>query len=349
MASVCGMKAKQKRMLASCVVASGLMWLTGCGGGHGEAAGTRTELAPRAVTTVAVVERESERLQPLPGTVYPADQAVLSSRILAAVARADFLIGQRVAAGEVLVALEADEIAAQVEQARATLAQLERNYQRETGLLAQGATTAESVRTLEDQMRVARARLSEANTMAGYTEVRAPYDGIITAKEVLRGDLVAPGTPLLTIEGLDAMEIHVMVPDSLAGLELGTGVKVQADSEVLGAQLTEWSPAADPASRTRLAKLTVPAGQMVRSGQYVRVYWPAETTAGLWIPAEALRTFGQMEQVFIVQDGVARLQLVKSGRSRDGWVQIRSGLDGNERLVAPIPATLVDGQPLTLN
>ncbi len=336
-------------MRRAMVVAAGLavLVLAGCGGAADRSdrsdGSDRLEAARVSVARVAV--RVQPRAQWLPGTVHPADQAEVAAKLMATVAEAEFAIGQRVRAGELLVVLEAEEITAQVEQARAALAQVARNLERERGLLAQAATTAEAVRTLEDQLRLARARLAEAETLSGYREIRAPFDGIITSKPVRRGVLAIPGMPLLTIEGMGAMRVHVEVPDSLSAYPPGEPLRVEADGRLLGAVLSEWSPAADPASRTRLAKLDLPEGAPVRSGQYVRVRWPAGEVTALWAPAAAISRMGQMERVFTVQDGRLRLRLVRTG-ARDGeWVQVLSGLHEGEQVVLHPGAGLRDGQP----
>jgi RND family efflux transporter MFP subunit len=243
------------------------------------------------------------------------------------------------------VRLSAEEVDARVDQGRAALARVERNYEREKNLLAQNATTAETVRSLEDELRLTTARLEEALTMQGYKEIRAPFDGRITSKEIRRGDLASPGMPMLTIEGTGQLQVHVQVPDSLSALPHGSAIEVEADGHPLEARLTEWSPAADPASRTRLAKLDLPSGVPVRSGQYVRVNWPAEETTSLWVPATALSRFGQMERVFVVRDGHLQLRLVRTGAARGDYLQVLSGLEKGERVVLNPSSGMRDGQP----
>lgn len=328
------------------LLACGSVFSAGCG--HKEEHAGSDSLPSVNVQTATVELRSHTRAQWLPGTAHPADEAMLAAKLMATVKEADFAIGQQVTGGEVLVILEAAEIDAQVEQAQAALAQVERNYTREKALLAQKATTAETVRTLEDEMRLAKARLAEAETMQGYTRIRAPFDGIITSREIRRGDLARPGMALLRIEGTGSLQVHVQVPDSLSALPYGTMVQVEADDNMLQARLTEWSPAADPASRTRLAKLKLAAGTAVRSGQYVRVNWPAEQTASLWFPAEALSRIGQMERVFTVEDGRLQLRLVRTGSRVGDALQVLSGLDEGETVVLFPSPQLRDGQPATI-
>jgi RND family efflux transporter MFP subunit len=319
--------------------------MSGCSR-HESAEGSNERLAVVEVQVGEAVEQEHLQKQGLPGTVNPADQAVIASKLMGTVAQADVNIGQQISEGELLITLNAGEIEAQVEQAEALLAQLARNYEREKALLTQKATTAESVRTLEDEIRLATAQLAEAQTMENYMRIRAPFDGIITTKEVRRGDLAIPGKPLLTVEGMGALEVHVQVPDSLMALPYDSEVNLVANGELSTGRLIEWSPAADPASRTRLAKLKLPEDTTLRSGQYVRVDWPAGTTVSTWIPESALSQMGQMERVFVIEDGKAELMLVKSGQRRNGQIQILAGLDAGERVVLAPSRHLRDGQPV---
>jgi len=328
--------------------AAALLALAGCGGHETTDAHADRNLPSVSVTTATVVREPQTRHQPLPGTVHPADRAVVAAKIMATVESADFTIGESVQAGKVLLRLRADELNARLAQAEAGLAQVRRNYERENSLLAQGATTAETVRSLEDQLRLAEARLAEARTMVTYTEVTAPFDGIVTAKNVRRGDLASPGTPLLAIEGRDALQVYVQVPDSLTALDDKARIPVETSGTTITGILAEWSPAADPASRTRLAKLDLGADAPVRSGQYVRVLWPAETVETLWVPASVISPMGQMERVFVVSEDRASLRFVQTGMASGDRVQILAGLAAGETVVAAPPAELKDGQPLEI-
>lgn len=267
---------------------------------------------------------------------------------MATVESVDVAIGETVEEGEILVRLAAEELQARVAQAEAALDQVRRNYEREKSLLEQDATTAETVRNLEDEVRLAEARLAEARTMLTYTEVPAPFDGTIIAKQVRRGDLATPGAPLLTIEGEGALRVHVQVPASLTLLEQGAPITVEASGIEIEGRLVEWSPAADPTSRTRLAKVQLPLEAPVRSGQYVRVQWPAEEVTALWAPASAISPVGQMDRVFVVEAGQAQLRFVEAGRTRDARVQILAGLEAGEPVVLDPAPELHDGQPVTV-
>lgn len=321
------------------------LFAAGCGRRDGRPASQG--LQPVAVRTATVVQTRVPRLQPVAGTVLPQARAVVAAKLLASVASADFAVGQRVQAGELLVRLSAAEVGARVAQAQAALNQARRDRDREAALLEKGASTADLVRSLEERQSMAEAALLEAKSLLGYTDVKAPFAGVVTRRLVNAGDLAAPGTPLFAVEGEDRLRAEVQVPESLPSLPLGTPLRIDADDVQVEGTLAELSPAGDPMSRTRLAKIDLPAGAAVRSGQFVRAFWPAGENDAILVPADAVSLFGQMERVFAVAPGgSAQLRLVKTGTRIDGQLQVLSGLNPGEKVVLAPPATLRDGQPL---
>ncbi len=90
--------------------------------------------------------------------------------------------GSYVTKGDLLVEISAREIAAQLNQAQARLNQAGRNLSRERKLLKKHATTAETVKSMQDEYAVAKAAVQGARTMLGYATITAPFSGVITAK-----------------------------------------------------------------------------------------------------------------------------------------------------------------------
>jgi len=314
---------------------------------------------PAAATMPARVNMRAARVeavtlplaQTLTGTVRPLERATLAAHLMGSVTAADFTVGQTVKAGDLLLTLTAAEVPARLAQARAALAQAEREAAREAALVKQNATAADSALAAEDRRRIAAAAVSEAEALVAYTRVTAPFAGTITQKFVNSGDLAAPGTPLVVVEASDQLRAEVQVPETFATLPFRTAIFVQLapNTASLSANLVEFSAAAEPATRTRLAKLALPATSGARSGQFIRILWPVGETASLLIPSTALTTFGQMERVFVVNaDGRAQLRLVKSGATTGDRVAILSGLTAGETVVLAPAATLRDGQPVTL-
>ncbi len=309
---------------------------------------------PAARVSVASVQRESPpALLPVPGTVRAVRRAALAAKVAGTVEPPALALGQAVRAGDALLKITAADQLARVAQGRALLAQVERELARERTLAASGAGTPDTVRSLEDRRAQAQAALGEAEAVLDYAVVRAPFDGLIARKFVEPGDFAGIGAPLLQLDGRDALEIELAVPGSLAGA-LAVAAKLAVEIPEAGlhfeAAVAELSSAADPATRTVMATLSVPAGTDARPGQFARVLVPAAPAPVLLVPAGAVSPFGQMERVFVAAEGPrAVLRLVKTGARRGDRVEIAAGLAAGERVVVAPPAALRDGQPLEIS
>ena len=289
------------------------------------------------------------RTQSVAGTLRPIDHAIIAAKIMGTATHADFAVGQSVTANETLLALSAGEIEARLAQAQSTLDSLVRDLERDQALVANGAAPAETVRTLADRRRGAEAAVQEAKTLLGYTQITAPFTGVITRKFIQTGDLAQPGTPLLEVEGKTGLRAEVEVPASLPLLAVGTIIPVDfSGGEAVGI-LAEISPSADPVTRTRLAKISLPAeATSAQSGDFVRVLWPAGHTNVITVPSGAVSVFGQMERVFVVTEGRAHLRLVKTAGVHNGIATIAAGLDADETIIVGPSAALHDGQAVEL-
>jgi len=347
-----------------------LAFLAGCAKHSDSAADTAANLPPARVRVAFVRTEEVPTLTEVTGTVRPVQRATIAAKVMGAITELPVALGQRVKAGDLLVKISAGEISARVLQAQSQLNQAKRDLDRERDLLAKNASTADMVRSLEDRFAMTQALVREAEVMLGYATVLAPFDGVVARKLVNAGDLATPGLPLLEVEGTDVFQVEAGIPDSLATrLAVGTSltVEVPTDGIAYAGQLVELSSAADANARTVLAKISVPAGIPVRSGQYARVQVPGASIRALLAPGAAVSTLGQMERVFVVEasgpgvppvnppnpgkmpmppSGRALLRFVKTGAARGDRVEILSGLDDGERLVLNPPAGLHEGQSL---
>jgi len=282
------------------------------------------------------------------GTIRPVRRAVLAAQISGVITELPAALGQKVSAGDVLVRLSPAEAQARLTRAEVQLKVARRDLARETDLLARGASTAEAVRDLQDRVTGCETMVREAEVQVGYTTLRAPFDGVVARRPVHGGDLASPGQPLLEIEGTADLEVEAAVPESAAAaLVVGARFEVEAGGQTFTATLREVSSTADAATRTIGVKLAVPAGAPVRSGQFARVQVPGETRRVVFVPVEALAPLGQMERVFVVEEGKrATLRLVRTGVRRGREVEVLAGLAAAERVVLAPPAGLRDGQPV---
>jgi RND family efflux transporter MFP subunit len=305
---------------------------------------------PSTAKGVRVVEADRSPLPVLTevlGTVRAAHEATLAPLVGGTVAEVRVGLGSAVRAGAVLVRLSARESDERLEQARAVSALAARERERAVALNGQGTIAASQYEAAESQWSVARAREAEARTIAERALLRAPFAGVITAKLVNVGETVLPGRALLTLEGRAATRFEAQAPEAAsAELAVGRVLPVRIDGQVqeIDGRIVEIQPASDDATRARLIKLDLPETPGLRSGQFGRLLLPTGVAATVTVPPSAVVRLGQLEAVFVVDAGTARLRLVRCGREADGRVQISSGLSGGEKVVVAGPADLVDGQ-----
>ena len=283
----------------------------------------------------------------LVGTVRSVHDAAIAPLVSGTVTEVRVGLGSLVRAGEVLVRLSAAELDARREQARAVSALATRERDRATALKEHAAITVAQYEAALSHWSVARAQETEASAVADRTVLRAPFAGVITAKLINVGETALPGRPLLTLQSRAANRFEAQVPET-ASHELAVGQPLPVRIEGLGRELegriAEIAPSSDDATRARLLKIDLPETPGLRSGQFGRLHLPTGRAVTVTVPAGAVVRHGQLESVFVVDAGTARLRLVRCGRELDGRTQISSGLSGGETVALAEGAELVDGQ-----
>lgn len=207
----------------------------------------------------------------------------------------------------------------------------------------------------EDRLRQAESRIAQANAQirradvyVGWSVVRAPTAGVISARMVDPGSAVFPGTPLLNIDAGDKTEILANLPVR-ASLPVKPGLAVrvrtsETDPSSATGRVTEVHPVSSPGTHTIRFKVQADSGLQIPVGGYVRIQVPAGERSAVLVPRSALVETGQITGVFVVDARrIARYRLVKVIPYDKERLEILSGLsEGEEILLAP-PQGLSDG------
>ena len=199
---------------------------------------------------------------------------------------------------------------------------------------------------LDSRLAQVEQEIRAARIMRDYTRIAAPFSGVVTAKSVEPGNLAAPGAPLLTIEREGTYRLEASVDESkLPFVRTGQTVEValEALDRRLTARVSEIVPAVDAASRAYTVKIDLPMLPNVRSGMFGRAWFPMGSRKVLTVPVAAVLERGQLQSVFVIDDGVARNRLITTGTRRADAVEVLSGLTEGEKVVTPIPSGLADG------
>ena len=330
---------------------AGLITVLASGCGHSPSSAEPRALPAAAVRLQTVESRQRAATEEVVGTVRARLRSVIEAKVSGKIDKMLVVPGQQVKAGELLAVLDAREIQARADQARAVRQQAEADLKRLGALYEQKILSQAEYDSAQSKFRVADASALEADTLMGYTKVTAPFAGVITRKHADVGDLASPGKPLLEMEDARTLRLEADVPEAvLDRIKLGDKLPVRIaalESELEGV-VSEISPAADPNSRTFLVKLDLPSTPGLRAGQFGRVAMPVGETSALRVPASAVVQRGQMELVFVANNGKAQLRLVKTGKHVGNEVEMVSGLSAGEAVVVEGAGQLLDGQALSI-
>jgi RND family efflux transporter MFP subunit len=316
--------------------------LAACGHDLPQQATPLTVSAATAIVQTAKIEATRE----VAGVVRSETVSPLSARVVGNVVRVHVSAGDAVKAGQLLVEIDAREGRAQTDAAAATVAAAAANaslaettYKRYSALRERHSVSQQELDDVEARVRSARAELqraragaAQARTFLDYSAVRAPMDGVVTARFVDAGAQAAPGMPLLTIEDPRAVRVEASIPED-ASVRAGDRVFIDG----VEARVTRVQPSVDPLSRTSL--IQIGSAAPLRSGSFVRVQIPGGERTALVVPDSAIVRRGVLSSVFVVgHDGIARMRLIRLGERNE----VLSGLDAGERIVVE-PAKVRDG------
>ncbi len=320
----------------------------------GHAENTQTPSATTQPIMVQVITVKTTKLSSrveVVGTVEAVNQAKIAAKISGTIVELPVVLGSRVKKGELLVKINAREIAARVLQAQAQLAQARRNLRREEKLLQRHASTPETVKSMRDMLAIAQAGYHEAASMLSYTTIKAPFAGVITEKIAGTGDLATPGMPLLRLEDDHLLQVVTAIPESSAPaikLHDRLQVSIPTAAKQLSGDVAEISPAIDPRSRTMPIKINLDDSTNLRTGMFARITLPGRSYTTLMVPETAIVPFGQLKKVFVVKNNKAGLRLVRTGLRKNGLVEILSGLDAGELVVIQGNRLLTDGREVRI-
>jgi RND family efflux transporter MFP subunit len=338
-----------KSISLTLVIPSLALVLSSCGK-HGPESSQNAAARPAVVMEVAQVAwTERPLYEPSVGTVRPHRQADVSAKLTGRVLQMLAVPGQRAKEGDLLAEIDAGELRASVERARAARDQAKRDFDRVSSLLASHAISQSEFEQAQARYRGAVASTDEAERMLANAEVRAPFTGMITRKDMDTGDLAMPGKPLFAMEDSARLRLESHVAESLAGaMKTGDMIRVTVDAAGVDIEgvVAEISPSSDAGSHTFLVKIDLPSHELLRAGQFGRAHIPRGTHRSLDVPESAVLERGQMEMAFVIERGKARMHLVRTGRRDGGRVEILSGLDAGETLLLAPGAGLRDGDPV---
>jgi RND family efflux transporter MFP subunit len=337
------------RLLAGAMLAFAAFALTGCNDTVAEKA------TPGRPVLVATVHYEAETPErSFVGTIKPRIETDMGFRVPGKVAKRLVEVGQTVDVGQPLATLDEVDLKLQAEQAEAefraatgVLAQAAAAEQRAKDLRAKGWTTDAQMDTSRAAADEARARLNRAERSVeltknslSYATLVADTRGVVTATLIEPGQVVASGQTAIRVARLGEKEAVVAIPETLLGRAKSGVATVTLWSEAnkkYAAKLREVAPSADPATRTYLAKFSLPdAGDDVSLGMTATLTLAdAATERVAKLPLSALYSQGGDPSLYIVgASGDVSLKPVTMKGYESDCVVIAGGVDEGAKVVA---------------
>jgi RND family efflux transporter MFP subunit len=284
-------------------------------------------------------------------TLTSVRKATLSTRMAASVKKVHVTEGQHVAEGALLVSLADDDLQSGFKAAEAAVAGASAHHRRIEALTKLNASTPSELEMAATQLAQAQAALAGVKANLAYTQIRAPFAGVVQRRMVDEGAFAGPGQPLVDLEGQGALELEGSLTEQEAkGLRLGQKVPFEAEGRTGSAEITALSTGGDPVSHRGTVRARIlGASGAYRTGTFARIQAPGAAKAeGLTVPATALVVRGELTGVFVVREGRAELRWLSLGETRGTSVAVRAGLKAGEPVV-DMPGTLADGQPVEVS
>jgi len=308
----------------------------------------------RPVLTAPVEVRTSKLFGPFTGTIAPRYSSELGFQIGGRIVARNVSVGDLVTKGQRLAALDGALIQFQLASAEADLASAQAQFVnaraeegRQNLLLQSGASPQAQIDTAVAALASAQGRLNQAKSSVvaaqiqlGYTNLRADYDGVVTAVSADVGQVVSAGQTVVTIARPDIREAVFDVPDSMMGQARQGGefaVTLLADPTVTTTgKVREIAPLSDSATRTRRIRLSLssqPSG--LRLGSTVSISLSESTAPQVVVPASALFAYSGASAVWVADAaaGKVRKVAVKIIEQRDGHAAVEARLSAGERVV----------------
>lgn len=301
----------------------------------------------------------------LAGEIRAREESPLSFRVAGKLVERRVDIGDHVRRGDVLATLDAGDLQARARAARAQLAAAQAELGRARADRARFAALAEqqlvsrSTMDAQDaaavaaqgQVDAARAELEVAGNQAAYSQLRAPADGVIAARQAEAGEVVGAGQPIYTLAADGRREVAFAVSEgAIDTIKPGQAVQVElwsAPGQRWPGIVREVAPVADPASRTFAARATVDApGGALDLGQSARVFIGGNGEEALSVPLSALQRIGDGVAVFVVdpQTSTLKLQPIQVGPFGSDLAPVTGGLAADAWVVAAGGHLLREGQ-----
>jgi RND family efflux transporter MFP subunit len=324
------------------------------------------ELAAPSVIAMAPQPGQPVTELILPGNVTSYTDSPVYARTAGYLTKWYFDIGARVKKGALLAEISSPEIDQQLAQgeaelntAKATANNAHIQAERYKGLVADNAVSQQDTDTFVNQaastsaqVKSAEANVQRLKELTSFEKVYAPFDGVVTARNVDIGQLIDPGAgkELYHLQAVQTLRVYTNLPGIFSGsVKKGETIDltfVEHPAQTFHGKLVRTSDAIDPASRTLLVEVDVDNrdGKLL-AGTLAQVHFKINELASTYVlPVSALVFRSQGLQVGTVRNGVAHMIPITIGQDDGRTVQVITGITRDDQVIQDPPDSLIEGE-----
>ena len=295
------------------------------------------------------------------GKIAATNNANLSTRMMGYITKISVNVGDKVKKGQLLLSINNTDLLAKRAQVNASIAQAkfgfknaEKDYNRFKKLYEQKSATQKEMDDMTTHYEMAKAGLEAAMQMKNevgaqftYTNIKAPFSGVVTNKFVNEGDMTNPGMPLIAIETLKKFVVNTMIPESdITKIQSGSQVKVYIKSihKTITGLVSEVSISAKNTGGQYLVKIALAESEeSVLAGMFATVDFPVvgKFSTKILVPKSAIVENGSLRGIYTVSEqNTAVLRWIRIGKSYEDQVEVLSGLQTGDQYISSADAKL---------
>ncbi len=325
----------------------------GKGGRPGSGGGADSAGAPAAVPVeVAAIERRTvSSFLETNGSLEAENDIQIVARTQGPIVELAAEEGMRLTKGDLMARIDETETRAQLEIAKVRLKDSTRAHDRAKAAFDNEIISREVYETALAQLESSEAEVMGTEILLDYTNVRAPFDGIVVERIVKLAENVTVNQELFRFSEFDPLLVKIQIPEKeLSRLKLGQQARLQVEAwpdESFDAKVLRVSPVVDSTTGTIRVTLEVRTRGKLSPGMFASVFLVTDTRENaIVMPRRALSIESLSDTVFVVRGDQAERRDVELGYTESDAVEVLAGLSVGERVIVVGQDGLTDGTPI---
>lgn len=346
------------------------IFLASCSGDNHIGEGTIETSVP---VTVAVAGKHFDKSVYASGQIESSKTAVISTRVMGIITAVNVKVGEAVKQGQLLATISNDDMRAKKAQAQALVAEAEaalidaqKDRERFAELYKQASASAKEFdnatlhyNSIKSKAESARQIQKEVEATLSYTNLKAPFAGIVTGKSMEAGSMASPGMPILVVEQTGTHQVKASVSESdIAEIKTGAEaeVVVKSTGKIILGRVSEVSPSSKFSGGQYVIIISIPEAEQngLYAGMSVNVAIASTTHSDalkdiVIVPKTAIVHRDQLTGIYTINDNqTASLRWVTLGKAYGEYVEILSGLRLEEKFILASEGKLYNGVLVTI-